>query len=87
VQCGWSNADDATDFAQDFMRSIIAAALVLTSLAAHPALAQGMHDWGLWFCTLFIIGVVSLFIFLLIILIRKLLSGVIASAGQAPRKH
>ena len=36
------------------------------------AWAQGMHDWGMWFCTLLVIGAVAALIFLLIILVRWL---------------
>ena len=36
------------------------------------AWAQGTHDWGMWFCTLLVIGAVAALIFLLITLVRWL---------------
>jgi hypothetical protein len=34
-------------------------------------LVQGMHDWGLWFATLLIMGLVTLVVVLVMVLIRR----------------
>lgn len=52
------------------MRSVSLAALFWTFVASSCALAQGAHDWAMWFGTLVIIAVAAVLVSFLIALVR-----------------
>lgn len=58
--------------AQAAVNSTTPAFLVLVAITLNSAAAQGMHDWGMWFETMILIGGAALLISLLIALIRWL---------------
>ena len=59
-------------FGQWLMRSTRCVFLICASVTSNSACAQGMHDWGMWFGTVLIIGVAALLVAVLIALIRLL---------------
>jgi uncharacterized protein involved in cysteine biosynthesis len=48
-----------------------AAVAALGFRTSSPALAQGVHDWGMWFGTLVVIAVVALLVALVVALVRR----------------
>jgi hypothetical protein len=57
---------------QGLKRSATRTFPVWALLTPDSASAQGMDDWGMWFCTLIIIGVPTALVAVLIRLIRRL---------------
>ena len=53
-------------------RTLAAVILFWTFGSFTHACAQGMHDWGMWFGTLLVIGAVAALVFFLIALVRWL---------------
>ena len=53
-------------------RSTLAPVIVFFGSSSH-AWAQGTHDWGMWFCTLVVIGALAALVFFLITLVRWLM--------------
>ena len=53
-------------------RSTLAPVIVFFGSSSH-AWAQGTHDWGMWFCTLVVIGALAALVFFLITVVRWLM--------------
>ena len=54
------------------MRRLASAAVFWTVATPGSAWAQGMHDWGMWFCTLLMIAVAAVLVGLGFALVRRL---------------
>ena len=56
------------------LRRILAPVILFWTFGSSShAWAQGTHDWGMWFCTLVVIGALAALVFFLITLVRWLM--------------